>query len=33
MCKQKIAELKKMGNNNEEKFAKITCSKKFLERA
>jgi hypothetical protein len=33
MCKQKITKLKKMGNNNEEKFTKVTCLKKILERA
>jgi translation elongation factor EF-1alpha len=33
MCKQKVAKLKKMENNNEEKFPKIICSNFFLERA
>jgi len=32
MCKQNIVELKKMANKYEEKFTKITCSKKNLER-
>jgi len=33
MCENKIAKLKKWGTNNEKKIAKITCSKKMLERA